>query len=76
MCVGSDYLRELWERGFPKEVEFHFVFSKYDEVVLTSPERIMTNKYSNVHVYFVDNVGHLGLIGPRCYELVSKLLKS
>jgi len=33
------------------------------------------DKHSNVHNHYVEGVGHLGLIGPRCYNLVSDILK-
>ncbi len=75
MRVGSQYLQELWDRGFPEEVEFHFVFSRYDQIVSPPPTHFTQRRRANVHVHFVDNVGHLGLIGPKCYGLISDLLK-
>ncbi len=76
MVPGNDFLKLIEEKGFPEGVEFHAIASPYDELsrpITTSllPE----DKYSNVHNHYVESVGHLGLIGPRCYGLIRDILK-
>ncbi len=76
MVPGNDFLKLIEEKGFPEGVEFHAIASPYDELsrpITTSllPE----DKYQNVNNHIVMGVGHLGLIGPRCYQLIGDILK-
>ena len=76
MVPGSDFLKHIQEKGFPENVEFHAIASPYDEIVRPITTSLLPeDKYANVHNHYVEGVGHLGLIGPRCYNLVSDILK-
>ncbi len=76
MVPGNDFLRMIHEKGFPSNVEFHAVATPYDEMARPMQTSLLPeDKYDNVDNHIVMGVGHLGLIGPRCYKLVTEILK-
>ena len=76
MVPGNEFLKKFWEEDFPEDVQFHFVSTPYDEVIWLPPGHSTKRREApNIHYHVVEDVGHLGLIGPRCYDLVTDLLK-
>ena len=76
MVPGSDFLDKIQHIGLPESVKFHSVATPYDEIVRPFQTSFFSeDTYQNVRNHVVTRVGHLGLIGPRCYNIVSNILK-
>jgi len=75
MTPNNSYCKELLDRDFPKEVDFYSIYSPFDQVIRPWHSALLPEGYTHLKNIYVDNVGHLGLIGPKCYDLVERLLR-
>ena len=73
MLPNSRFIRNLQEKGFPESVQFFSLYSSDDFVVLPwwSPKLPKQENTCNIQI---SDVGHLGLLGKRCYGIVEKVL--
>ncbi|MFH1276598.1 MAG: alpha/beta hydrolase [Candidatus Woesearchaeota archaeon] len=73
MTPCSKYLAELAEGGFPEDVSFFSVYSTDDKIIPVDSSRLPER--ANTYNIEISGVGHWGLIGPKNYSLVRKILE-
>lgn len=74
MVPGNAFLERMKEKGFPSEVTFISMYTTLDSIILPSDSARLLER-DNVKNVEVSHVGHLGLIGPKCYTIVEGLLR-
>ncbi|MBU0470819.1 MAG: alpha/beta fold hydrolase [Nanoarchaeota archaeon] len=75
MVPESRYLQKLREIEFPEKVQFYSLYSPYDEAVIPASSSLLPSRKNIINIC-VKEVGHGGLIGKSCYNLIEEMLKS
>jgi len=75
MIPNNPYCQRLLEGDFPREVLFTSIYTSSDQVIRPWQNALLPERQGNIKNIAAPPVGHLGLIGPRCYTLVEKVLK-
>ncbi|MBI2666338.1 alpha/beta fold hydrolase [Candidatus Woesearchaeota archaeon] len=74
MFPKSKFLEALLGRGFPENVQFVSIYSSDDIVVMPWRSSELPERQNTRNILLSD-VGHLGLLGKKCYGVVDSVLK-
>lgn len=73
MLPGSDFLKELRERGFPASVQFVSIYSR-DDLIVRPWKSSQLPEAENTSKVQLSGVGHLGLVGEKVYRKIKEAL--
>ncbi|MDP3734046.1 MAG: alpha/beta fold hydrolase [Nanoarchaeota archaeon] len=71
MLPQSSYLQEMQEKGFPSEVSFYAIASRYEHIILPWHHALIPEK-GNCYNIIVGDKGHASLISAK--ELIGRIL--